>query len=93
MATAWLKELIPPWSLLCRIDQPCPRGWWGHPTCGPCNCDVSKGFDPDCNKTSGECRCKVTAPTQACTALPRLLFCTSWALGRVGSGRSLPTER
>uniref|UniRef100_A0A8C0KBX0 Cadherin EGF LAG seven-pass G-type receptor 2 n=1 Tax=Canis lupus dingo TaxID=286419 RepID=A0A8C0KBX0_CANLU len=41
-----------------RIDQPCPRGWWGHPTCGPCNCDVSKGFDPDCNKTSGECHCK-----------------------------------
>uniref|UniRef100_A0A452UBJ4 Cadherin EGF LAG seven-pass G-type receptor 2 n=1 Tax=Ursus maritimus TaxID=29073 RepID=A0A452UBJ4_URSMA len=41
-----------------RIDQPCPRGWWGHPTCGPCNCDVGKGFDPDCNKTSGECHCK-----------------------------------
>ncbi|KAK2494566.1 hypothetical protein MC885_008067 [Smutsia gigantea] len=41
-----------------RIDQPCPRGWWGHPTCGPCNCDVIKGFDPDCNKTSGECHCK-----------------------------------
>uniref|UniRef100_A0A8C0H696 Cadherin EGF LAG seven-pass G-type receptor 2 n=1 Tax=Chelonoidis abingdonii TaxID=106734 RepID=A0A8C0H696_CHEAB len=37
---------------------PCPRGWWGHPMCGPCNCDVSKGFDPDCNKTSGECRCR-----------------------------------
>nr|XP_032655516.1 cadherin EGF LAG seven-pass G-type receptor 2 [Chelonoidis abingdonii] len=41
-----------------KIDQPCPRGWWGHPMCGPCNCDVSKGFDPDCNKTSGECRCR-----------------------------------
>ncbi|XP_009472605.1 PREDICTED: cadherin EGF LAG seven-pass G-type receptor 3-like, partial [Nipponia nippon] len=22
-------------------------------------CDVTKGFDPDCNKTTGECRCKV----------------------------------
>ncbi|XP_075766558.1 cadherin EGF LAG seven-pass G-type receptor 2 isoform X2 [Pelodiscus sinensis] len=41
-----------------KIDQPCPRGWWGHPMCGPCNCDVGKGFDPDCNKTSGECRCR-----------------------------------
>ncbi|XP_044871039.1 cadherin EGF LAG seven-pass G-type receptor 2 [Mauremys mutica] len=41
-----------------KIDQPCPRGWWGHPMCGPCNCDVSKGFDPDCNKTSGECHCR-----------------------------------
>ncbi|KAM4700821.1 cadherin EGF LAG seven-pass G-type receptor 2 isoform 2-T2 [Discoglossus pictus] len=41
-----------------RLDQPCARGWWGHPVCGPCNCDVSNGFDTDCNKTTGECRCK-----------------------------------
>ncbi|XP_029430115.1 cadherin EGF LAG seven-pass G-type receptor 2 [Rhinatrema bivittatum] len=41
-----------------KIDQPCPRGWWGHPMCGPCNCDIGKGFDADCNKTSGQCRCK-----------------------------------
>ncbi|XP_037703253.1 cadherin EGF LAG seven-pass G-type receptor 1 [Choloepus didactylus] len=41
-----------------KIDLPCPKGWWGHPVCGPCHCAVSKGFDPDCNKTSGQCRCK-----------------------------------
>ncbi|CDQ84684.1 unnamed protein product [Oncorhynchus mykiss] len=41
-----------------KVEKPCPRGWWGNPMCGPCHCDVSKGFDPDCNKTSGECRCK-----------------------------------
>ncbi|KAJ6666417.1 hypothetical protein lerEdw1_000691 [Lerista edwardsae] len=41
-----------------KIDLPCPRGWWGNPICGPCNCETSKGFDPDCNKTNGECRCK-----------------------------------
>ncbi|XP_069046547.1 cadherin EGF LAG seven-pass G-type receptor 2 isoform X2 [Lepisosteus oculatus] len=41
-----------------RIDQPCPKGWWGHPMCGPCDCETAKGFDPDCNKTSGQCRCK-----------------------------------
>ncbi|KAM9785655.1 LOW QUALITY PROTEIN: cadherin EGF LAG seven-pass G-type receptor 3 [Neosynchiropus ocellatus] len=41
-----------------RIDHQCPRGWWGSPTCGPCHCDTSKGFDPDCNKTSGQCYCK-----------------------------------
>ncbi|XP_072928982.1 cadherin EGF LAG seven-pass G-type receptor 3 isoform X2 [Hemitrygon akajei] len=41
-----------------RIDQQCPKGWWGNPTCGPCNCDISKGFDPDCNKTNGQCHCK-----------------------------------
>ncbi|KAK7121465.1 hypothetical protein R3I93_022530 [Phoxinus phoxinus] len=39
-------------------DQPCAHGWWGYPTCGPCNCDVSKGFKRDCNKTTGECSCK-----------------------------------
>ncbi|XP_054868978.1 cadherin EGF LAG seven-pass G-type receptor 3 isoform X3 [Amphiprion ocellaris] len=40
------------------IDHQCPRGWWGSPTCGPCHCDTNKGFDPDCNKTSGHCHCK-----------------------------------
>ncbi|KAK2497570.1 hypothetical protein MC885_008384, partial [Smutsia gigantea] len=41
-----------------KMDLPCPKGWWGHPVCGPCHCAVSKGFDPDCNKTSGQCQCK-----------------------------------
>ncbi|KAM4613350.1 cadherin EGF LAG seven-pass G-type receptor 2 [Polymixia lowei] len=41
-----------------KTDLPCPRGWWGHKTCGPCDCQTDKGFDSDCNKTSGECRCK-----------------------------------
>ncbi|XP_062842208.1 cadherin EGF LAG seven-pass G-type receptor 2 [Trichomycterus rosablanca] len=41
-----------------KTDLPCPRGWWGHKTCGPCNCPTDQGFDSDCNKTSGECRCK-----------------------------------
>ncbi|CAG06842.1 unnamed protein product [Tetraodon nigroviridis] len=41
-----------------KTDLPCPRGQWGHKTCGPCNCQTDKGFDFDCNKTSGECRCK-----------------------------------
>uniref|UniRef100_A0AAY5EY80 Cadherin, EGF LAG seven-pass G-type receptor 3 n=1 Tax=Electrophorus electricus TaxID=8005 RepID=A0AAY5EY80_ELEEL len=39
-------------------EQQCPRGWWGNLTCGPCHCDTNKGFDPDCNKTSGQCNCK-----------------------------------
>uniref|UniRef100_A0A667YJH3 Cadherin EGF LAG seven-pass G-type receptor 2 n=1 Tax=Myripristis murdjan TaxID=586833 RepID=A0A667YJH3_9TELE len=41
-----------------RLDLPCARGWWGVPVCGPCNCDVTKGFNRDCNQTTGECRCK-----------------------------------
>uniref|UniRef100_A0A3Q3J3E4 Cadherin EGF LAG seven-pass G-type receptor 1 n=1 Tax=Monopterus albus TaxID=43700 RepID=A0A3Q3J3E4_MONAL len=39
-------------------EKPCPQGWWGSPMCGPCNCDTSRGFHKDCNKTTGECRCK-----------------------------------
>lgn len=54
-----------------RMDQQCPRGWWGSPTCGPCNCDVHKGFDPNCNKTNGQCHCKVCRPlTFTCDSYP-----------------------
>uniref|UniRef100_H3BZ58 Cadherin EGF LAG seven-pass G-type receptor 1 n=1 Tax=Tetraodon nigroviridis TaxID=99883 RepID=H3BZ58_TETNG len=41
-----------------KVEKPCPHGWWGSPMCGPCSCDTSRGFHKDCNKTSGECRCK-----------------------------------
>lgn len=53
-----------------RMDQQCPKGWWGNPTCGPCNCDINKGFDPDCNKTNGQCHCKVRSHNLPCPALP-----------------------
>ena len=44
----------------CQLEtqQPCPANWWGYPVCGPCQCDVSKGFNPDCDKKTGECQCK-----------------------------------
>ncbi|XP_031438509.1 cadherin EGF LAG seven-pass G-type receptor 1 isoform X2 [Clupea harengus] len=62
-----------------KVEKPCPRGWWGSPMCGPCNCDVSKGFNPDCNKTSGECRCKDNyyQPQEGDTCYP----CDCFALG------------
>ncbi|KAM6973322.1 cadherin EGF LAG seven-pass G-type receptor 1-like [Aplochiton taeniatus] len=41
-----------------KARVPCHRGWWGNTVCGPCNCDFTKGFYRDCNKTTGECRCK-----------------------------------
>nr|CAD7570225.1 unnamed protein product [Timema californicum] len=41
-----------------KVDQPCPSSWWGYPVCGPCHCDVDKGYNADCNKTTGECYCK-----------------------------------
>ena len=42
-----------------KQEDTCPLSWWGHPICGPCNCPTEKGFDPSCNKTTGECVCKV----------------------------------
>lgn len=42
------------------LEQPCPAGWWGVGECGPCNCDVDKGYNPDCHKTTGECSCNVS---------------------------------
>ena len=41
-----------------KVKQPCPAKWWGYPVCGPCQCDVNNGFNPDCDKKTGECRCK-----------------------------------
>uniref|UniRef100_A0A669E8W2 Cadherin EGF LAG seven-pass G-type receptor 1a n=1 Tax=Oreochromis niloticus TaxID=8128 RepID=A0A669E8W2_ORENI len=40
------------------LEEKCHEGWWGSPMCGPCNCDTSRGFHKNCNKTTGECRCK-----------------------------------
>lgn len=37
-----------------KLDQPCPSGWWGYPVCGPCSCDIAAGYNPDCDKTTGE---------------------------------------
>lgn len=48
-----------------QLSPRCPSNWWGRPIpggnssiCGPCNCDESKGFDGDCDKTTGQCICK-----------------------------------
>jgi len=48
-------------NLLMNQNSNCPAKWWGRETtgiCGPCNCDESKNFSPDCNKTNGQCECK-----------------------------------
>src|SRR4051794_19310344 len=37
------------------ITETCPASWWATPICGPCNCPKDKGFNPICNKTTGEC--------------------------------------
>ncbi|XP_016421698.1 cadherin EGF LAG seven-pass G-type receptor 2-like [Sinocyclocheilus rhinocerous] len=62
-----------------KMDLPCPRGWWGDKSCGPCNCDTAKGFDADCNKTSGACRCKDNHFQPAASAA--CLLCDCYAVG------------
>ncbi|XP_033746006.1 LOW QUALITY PROTEIN: cadherin EGF LAG seven-pass G-type receptor 2-like [Pecten maximus] len=44
----------------CEIvtEQSCPASWYGHPICGPCKCSRQLGYNPACNKTTGECYCK-----------------------------------
>lgn len=41
-------------------NNSCPAKWWGTEPgiCGPCKCDESKNFSPDCDKTNGACQCK-----------------------------------
>ncbi|OQR68652.1 protocadherin wing polarity protein stan-like, partial [Tropilaelaps mercedesae] len=62
----------------------CPANWWGTPPfCGPCQCDVHKGYSSNCDKTSGDCVCEENhyfAPDQG-TCLP----CNCYAAGSHGS--------
>ena len=44
------------------LETPCKDGWFGIPSigiCGPCMCDVGLHLSPVCNRTTGECYCKV----------------------------------
>ncbi|XP_071784509.1 cadherin EGF LAG seven-pass G-type receptor 2-like isoform X3 [Asterias amurensis] len=40
-----------------RVEE-CDEDWWGFKICGPCECDEERGFNSDCNKTTGECYCE-----------------------------------
>lgn len=61
----------------------CPANWWGTPPfCGPCQCDVHKGYSSNCDKTTGDCVCEENyyfAPEQG-TCLP----CNCYAAGSHG---------
>ncbi|KAG7299924.1 hypothetical protein JYU34_016949 [Plutella xylostella] len=36
----------------------CPSGWWGNEACGPCECRLSDGYHPHCDRKTGQCHCK-----------------------------------
>ncbi|CAL8121926.1 unnamed protein product [Orchesella dallaii] len=40
------------------MELTCPTTWWGWPVCGPCSCPADKNYSPECNKTTGQCKCK-----------------------------------
>merc|ERR1712223_709988 len=41
-----------------KKEEVCPNHWWGRPVCGPCQCNVSQGFNESCTVDTGECSCK-----------------------------------
>ena len=41
-----------------KEEEVCPNHWWGTPVCGPCQCNVSQGFNESCAADTGECSCK-----------------------------------
>ena len=40
-----------------KEEEVCPSHWYGSPVCGPCQCDVSQGFNESCSDT-GVCSCQ-----------------------------------
>lgn len=63
-------------------QQPCPGGWWGEKSCGPCKCDIKRGYHPDCNKQNGKCRCRDNhyQPINETACLP----CDCYTVGSYG---------
>ncbi|KAK0145976.1 Cadherin EGF LAG seven-pass G-type receptor 1 [Merluccius polli] len=47
-------------------------GWWGGEVCGPCSCDVTRGFQRACDQSSGACLCKENyfQPSGGASCLP-----------------------
>ena len=65
-----------------KAQQPCPGGWWGEKSCGPCKCDVKRGYHPDCDKQNGKCRCRENhyQPINETACLP----CDCYTVGSYG---------
>lgn len=68
----------------CEVSkmQTCPGGWWGEKVCGPCKCNTKQGYNPNCNKTNGQCYCKENhyQPINETACFP----CDCYAIGSFG---------
>jgi cadherin EGF LAG seven-pass G-type receptor 1 len=64
------------------VQQPCPGGWWGEKSCGPCKCNVKQGYHPNCDKQNGKCRCRDNhyQPVNETACLP----CDCYTVGSFG---------
>ncbi|XP_053677097.1 protocadherin-like wing polarity protein stan [Anopheles nili] len=64
------------------VQQPCPAGWWGERSCGPCKCNVKQGYHPNCDKSTGQCYCRENhyQPTNDTVCLP----CECYTVGSYG---------
>lgn len=64
------------------VQQPCPGGWWGEKSCGPCKCNIKQGYNPDCDKVNGQCRCRDNhyQPENETACLP----CDCYSVGSFG---------
>ncbi|XP_058065887.1 protocadherin-like wing polarity protein stan [Anopheles bellator] len=69
-----------------RIQQPCPAGWWGERSCGPCKCNVKQGYHPNCDKASGQCYCRENhyQPANSNRSGAACLPCECYAVGSYG---------
>uniref|UniRef100_A0A182NV34 Protocadherin-like wing polarity protein stan n=1 Tax=Anopheles dirus TaxID=7168 RepID=A0A182NV34_9DIPT len=64
------------------VQQPCPAGWWGERSCGPCKCNVKQGYHPNCDKSTGQCYCRENhyQPVNDTNCLP----CECYTVGSYG---------
>ncbi|CAG5131299.1 unnamed protein product, partial [Candidula unifasciata] len=59
-------------NIIGRVCDTCADGYFSFPTgrpdrdCLPCDCDRGGSLDPNCNKTTGQCSCKVNITGVKC---------------------------
>ncbi|GBP48921.1 Protocadherin-like wing polarity protein stan [Eumeta japonica] len=76
-------EMLTDAGCIQRTEEQCPGGWWGTGSCGPCACDVNRGYHPHCDRNTGACHCKDNhyKPLGSSECLP----CQCYSVGAMNS--------